>query len=444
MEPLRGDELPSAFDGRVVSRAVQIPTPSRRAVVRWMDRPGIVWVEPHGTATIGTGAAATLIAAGPDRFQRIRDGCETLFEDMQFKGGDSVARPRLFGGFSFLDDQKFEPPWETFPGARFVLPETQVTWTNGSAWLTQTTAGQSGDDTIEERLAGTKEALSTLPSPDSSGSPPGLTSIERTPDRQGWTATVQAALDRIDRGELRKVVLAQALRGQLQTSPDPGALLARLGAANPDCFRFLFGTEDARLVGATPERLVSLSGHTVETGALAGTSARGETATEDERLAKSLAGDQKNTHEHDLVAEAIDERLEPFAAAISKGERRVRRLANVQHLETPISAELEEDEHVLQLVEALHPTPAVGGLPADRAVATIRETEPFDRGWYAGPVGWVDADGDGTFAVAIRSGVLSGRSATLFAGVGIVADSDPDREWTEVQLKYRPLLDALR
>jgi menaquinone-specific isochorismate synthase len=181
----------------------------------------------------------------------------------------------------------------------------------------------------------------------------------------------------------------------------------------------------------------------VETGALAGTTGRGDTPEEDEWLARELMDDEKNRHEHELVADAIREQLDPFAASVAAGERRVRRLATVQHLETPITAELERDEHVLTLVKALHPTPAVGGLPPDRALETIRETERFDRGWYAAPVGWFDAAGYGSFAVALRSAVVRDATATLFAGVGIVGDSDPDREWDEVDLKYRPMLDEL-
>jgi menaquinone-specific isochorismate synthase len=128
---------------------------------------------------------------------------------------------------------------------------------------------------------------------------------------------------------------------------------------------------------------------------------------------------------------------------VETDERTIRKLANVQHLRTPIRATLSEERHVLDLVEALHPTPAVGGLPPELALETIRETEVFDRGWYAAPVGWIDGDGDGSFAVAIRSALARERTATLFAGAGIVDDSDPDEEWDELQLKYRPILDEL-
>ena len=164
---------------------------------------------------------------------------------------------------------------------------------------------------------------------------------------------------------------------------------------------------------------------------------------EDEWLAAELLTDEKNVHEHELVSDAIRDQLAPFAASIRSGDRGIRRLATVQHLETPITAELTTDEHVLTLVEALHPTPAVGGLPPNRALSTIRDTEPFERGWYAAPVGWFDAAGYGSFAVALRSAVAREDVVTLFAGVGVVGDSNPDREWDEVQLKYRPILDEL-
>lgn len=170
---------------------------------------------------------------------------------------------------------------------------------------------------------------------------------------------------------------------------------------------------------------------------------RGDTDDEDEWLANELLGSEKDNHEHELVAETIREQLAPLSAEIRVGDRGIRKLATVQHLWTPIDATLERDEHVLSLVDALHPTPAVGGLPPEAALDVIRDTEPFDRGWYAAPVGWFDADGDGSFAVALRSAIVEETLATLFAGVGLVADSDPDAEWDEVQLKYRPILDEL-
>jgi len=447
MEPLRGDEaLARATEARLVSRSVQVDAPAVRAVHRWADSPGVVWTDPEGATVVGSGAAATLLADGPDRFDHVREGCDALFATGDVHAGTEAARPRVFGGFAFHDDHAPATPWEGFPGAQFVLPRVQVTWTDDGAWVTATGAGPDATvGAVEEHLARTREEVEALPDPGPVGSPPGVSARERTTARGEWRETVTAAVDRIERGDLRKVVLAQALRADLADDLSVPDLLARLGRTYPDCYRFLVRPEGAPagFFGATPERLVSLRGRTVTTGALAGTTGRGETPAEDEWLARELLNDPKNGHEHELVVETIRDQLRPFAASVSAGERGIRRLATVQHLETPITAELAGDEHVLSLVEALHPTPAVGGLPPDRALATIRKTEPFDRGWYAAPVGWIDAAGDGTFGVAIRSAVAGEGAATLFAGVGIVGDSDPDREWDEVQLKYRPVLDEI-
>lgn len=367
-----------------------------------------------------------------------------LFSDISTDTACEAARPRLFGGFAFHDDHTPTAPWTGFPGAQFVLPRIQVTWGDERAWLT-VNAVNTSRRAINDRLDEAKQWLSSLSDPGSLPDPPGIMDRERTTDRDDWRTAVNASIDRIHNGELRKIVLAQALRTTLAEDLSVSQTLTRLQRTYSDCFGFLVDSaaEGRCFLGATPERLVSLGGRTVETGALAGTTGRGDTPEEDEWLARELLGSEKDNHEHDLVVKAIREQLDSLSTTVSTDERRIRRLATVQHLETPISAELTEDEHVLSLVEALHPTPAVGGLPPDRALSTICETEPFDRGWYAAPVGWFDAEGNGTFAVALRSAVTTRDVATLFAGVGIVADSDPDREWDEVQLKYRPVLDAL-
>jgi menaquinone-specific isochorismate synthase len=446
MESLRTDEA----RGHLVSRSVQVPEPPFRAVHRDADAPRTVWTAPDEATVVGSGAAATLTADGPNRFTRVREAAESLFSSGDVHAGTEAARPRLFGGFAFHGDSTDGSPWEDFPDARFVFPRVQVTYADNGAWLTVNAAGPDADvATVEAELDRQRDRLASLPDPGPVADPPGVAGRRRTTPRETWREGVEAAVDRIRRGDLRKVVLAQALEVDLDGDLSIPDVLARLGDAYPDCYRFLIepdpaaGRPQASFFGATPERLVSLRGRTVETDALAGTTGRGDTPAEDEWLARELLDDEKNVHEHELVAETVCDQLAPYASRVRAGDRRVKRLATVQHLWTPVTATLGADEHVLSLVEALHPTPAVGGLPPGRALATIRETEPFDRGWYAAPVGWVDAAGNGSFAVAIRSAVAHGDVATLFAGVGIVEDSDPDREWDEVQLKYRPILDEL-
>ncbi|MGQ4555694.1 isochorismate synthase [Halobellus sp. GM3] len=446
MESLRTD--PTA--GRLVSRSVPIETPSFRAILGEADGPRTVWSAPDEATIVGSGSAATLTASGPDRFDEVRAAAEELFAAGDVHAGAEAARPRLFGGFAFHAESTSGDPWAGFPGARFVFPRVQVTWTDDGAWLTVNAVDPDATpEAVESRLATARERIASVPDPGPIAEPPGVRSRRRTTPRSEWRAGVEAAVDRIRAGDLRKVVLAQALEVDLASDLSLPDVLSRLGERYPGCYRFLVEPEPSAdstvpsFFGATPERLVSVRGRTVETDALAGTTGRGETPAEDEWLAQELARDDKNAHEHELVAETIEKQLSPFAATVGSGARRIKRLATVQHLWTPITATLERDEHVLSLVEALHPTPAVGGLPPTAALATIRETEPFDRGWYAAPVGWIDAAGYGTFAVALRSAVARGDAATLFAGVGIVADSDPDREWDEVQLKYRPILDEL-
>jgi menaquinone-specific isochorismate synthase len=481
MEPPRSEDAVLGDD--LVSRAVRIPAPSMRAVLAALDGPRIVWTAPGEPSVVAGGAAATLTADGPDRFDEVRAAAEELFAAENAGVGSEAARPRLFGGFAFHDDHRAAGTWAGFPAAGFVLPRMQVSYpadgggsngsqpvgnaatnghsvaddVDGSAWLTVNAVGPDGaPEAVEELLERERERVASPPAPGAVADPPGVRNRERTTDLDDWREGVRAAIGRIRSGELRKVVLAQALRCDLDGDLSLPDVLARLAERYPDCHRFLveptaFDTAGANcdrperpaFFGATPELLVSREGRTVRTGALAGTTGRGDTPTEDEWLAEELRNSEKDIHEHELVAGAVRNQLAPLAASVSTGDRTVRKLATVQHLWTPITAELGDDEHVLSLVEALHPTPAVGGLPPEAALSTIRETEPFDRGWYAAPVGWFDAAGNGSFAVALRSALATRRTTTLFAGVGVVADSDPDREWDEVQLKYRPILDEL-
>ena len=441
MEPARSTSSPP-----LVSRTTAVSSPAFAAAFDALPTPRTVWSAPDDALVLAGGAAATLTASGPDRFAAIREATDDLFDAGDVHAGTEAARPRVFGGFAFHEGACAGDPWKPFPEARFVLPRIQVTFADNGSWLTVTDAGSDASPTaVERRLDREIDRLSGRPDDGPRPPRPGIRGKRRTTSREAWRESVTAALDRIGEGELRKVVLAQALDVDLAASLSIPDTLVRLGEKYPDCHRFLVepAAGEAGFFGATPERLVSVRGRTVETGALAGTTGRGETPAEDEWLARELMDSEKNVHEHDLVAETISEQLAPFAASLATGERRVRRLATVQHLWTPITAELDRDYHVLDLVEALHPTPAVGGLPPEEALATIRETEPFDRGWYAAPVGWIDAAGYGSFAVALRSAVATRKEVTLFAGVGIVADSDPDREWDEVQLKYRPILDEL-
>ena len=447
MESLGGDDVavdPATATVATVGR--EVPAVDTGAALAALPRPTIAWSEAGREVAAG-GAAVTVTADGADRFETVKQAGQDLFaEGVVPTSLPEFARPRLFGGFAFHenDNANGDSPWAGFADAQFVLPAVlTVAPETGSPWVVACATGPNAEDRAESRLATWAERLAATMPPEASD-PPGVRSRTFTPDEAGWREQVEAAVDRIESGALRKVVLAQAQTVELEREVSVPAVYGRLRETYPDCFRFLVAPEGSgQFFGATPERLVSRDGRTVRTDALAGSTGRGDTPAEDEWLARELQESEKDRHEHQLVVEAIKDQLGPYATSISTGDRTVRRLATVQHLRTPVTADLAEDNHVLSLVEALHPTPAVGGLPPDVALRTIKETEAFERGWYASPVGWFDAAGNGTFAVAIRSAVAEDRRATLFAGNGIVGDSDPDREWDEVQLKYRPVLDAL-
>lgn len=447
MDASSGDEQAVRPAGdRVVVRGRSLDRAAVTSLLRAVDPPRIAWAT--GDATVaGGGAAVTITARGPGRIETVRSAARDLLADVDVSAGlPEQARPRLFGGLAFhesFDGQQNGDPWGGFPGAMFVLPAVQLTVGDAGTWLTTAATGPGGAAMADRRLDTWARRLESLPERPP-GPPPGVRDRHPTPDKAGWDQQVTSAVERVRRGDLRKVVLAQALSLELESRVDAVDVLARLGRTYPDCYRFLVQPPGAgSFFGATPERLVALEGDTVRTLALAGSIGRGETADEDEWLAGELENSEKESREHDLVVEAIRDQLGALAETVSTGERSIRKLATVQHLQTPIEATLHEETHVLDLVDALHPTPAVGGLPPAAALQTIRETETFDRGWYAAPVGWVDGAGDGTFAVALRSAVARDRSATLFAGDGLVADSDPDAEWDELGLKYRPVLDEL-
>lgn len=439
MEPAQGEEQPSV-GAPVVSRSVEIPEVSFRSFLAASDPPRLHWADRDGIEVVGSGAAVRLGTESTARFEAIRDAATELFERIDHDGPPQAV-PRLFGGFSFRADYAPTPPWSDFESAAFVLPRQYLLRRDDETWLTVSgRVDRHSTAEIEADLEATAAAIGDLPDA-TGGEPPGVEDTRITTTRSEWIDGVERALERIEAGTIEKVVLATAMEVDLQSPVNVPWILGRLRRTYPDCYRFLFEpTEGTSFFGPPPEQLVALSDGHVETEALAGSVPRGETPETDEEYAASLREDPKIQHEQGLVVDAITDDLSAFGP-VTEGDRRVHKLTNIQHLRTPIEATVDEDVHVLDLAAALHPTPAVGGTPKESAMETIREIEPFDRGWYAAPIGWFDGTGDGEFSVGIRSGVVSGRSATLFAGNGIVADSDPADEWEELQPKYRPLLD---
>lgn len=307
----------------------------------------------------------------------------------------------------------------------------------GAIWRIDVTDtdGRSGETRPFDRVAGTgpQERFTEI-------------QLSEIPTGRVYREAIRAAVERIRQGEMRKVVLARTIQVEAARELNPRLLAHRLRAVDPEAYTFAAPTDEGVLVGASPELLVSRRGLDVRSNPLAGSAPRSGDPDEDRANADELAGSAKDREEHAIVVGAVAETLGGFCAELAwDPEPVLRETPNVWHLSTRFRGTLKEPAPTaLDLVAALHPTPAVAGTPREAALGAIAELEPFDRGRYAGPVGWVDADGDGEWAIALRCAELRGDHAVLYAGAGIVADSDPGREFEETQRKFLAFLDALR
>ena len=274
--------------------------------------------------------------------------------------------------------------------------------------------------------------------------------LRADPEPEDYAAAVARATERIRAGELRKIVLARTMLVNAGRTLDAKQLLWRLRAVDADCYAFAAPQTDAAvrsvLVGATPELLVRRRGRVVEATPLAGSAQRFGDARRDRASADRLFGSNKEREEHAVVVEDVERVLDAFCERLERPhEPELLGTANVWHLATPFRGKLHDPAvTALELVAALHPTPAVSGTPREAAREALEKLEPIDRGGYAGPVGWMDANGDGEWAIALRCAEVTGSTARLFAGAGIVADSVPEAEVDETERKFRALLDALR
>jgi menaquinone-specific isochorismate synthase len=261
------------------------------------------------------------------------------------------------------------------------------------------------------------------------------------PDRRAWSASVEEALRRIRRGHLSKVVLARQVTVELHRPVPAATVVDRLRHEQPSCFTYAAGND----VGASPELLARRRGSRVVSRPMAGTVSQGASPSEDQQLVAAMAASTKERAEHRLVVDDVRRKLARVCADLRSAEHpEVVRLSTVAHLATTVHGTVDDPGlSALDVAALLHPTPAIAGVPVTAALAAIAELEGFDRGLYAGPVGWVDRRGDGDWAVALRSATLDGTRARLVAGAGIVAGSDPDAEWDETEAKLAAMRSAL-
>jgi len=386
----------------------------------------MLWDPPRSSACSGLGVAATMTtnASAIGRF----------FDRTELVAADASPSPRVFGGAAFAPGGASEAPWDGFGDGFLMLP----TWTyhvGERAWLSLAVCAEKGPtseqaldvfDTIWQSL---ERPIGVIPSP---------VSVRRVDeaDEQTWSRQVEDIRAQIRAGAFEKVVAARHCVVELEAGAGSLDVLKRLEERFPGCTRFAIWRGGAAFLGATPEVLISRSGPSVLSEALAGSTAHGDAAR--------MLASAKEREEHQLVVRAILRALGPFCDSLRcDSEPSIRELPNVLHMQTPIEGHLREPAHVLSLVDALHPTPAVGGVPTQEAIRWIAEHEALSRGWFGAPVGWADAAGDGEFVVALRSGLLRDGKAWVYAGAGIMADSDPDAEYAETELKMQALLGAL-
>jgi menaquinone-specific isochorismate synthase len=402
------------------------------------DQSPMAWVR-GGEGLVGWGEAARLvIPAGEDRFTAGEKWLSELFDNAQVSDEVGVpgCGPVAFGSFTF------DPASD---GSVLVVPTTVIGRRPGRSWLTTIgPATQSGGP------AGLGAPAAKPPLSQQPGTHAGLRWHDGSLTAPQWEHAVASAVARIRAGELSKAVLARDLYATAADQIDVRAVLARLAARHPDCWTF----SCAGLVGATPELYIRREGAKISSLVLAGTAPRGSTAAEDEALGRALLASGKNTQEHGYTAADARAALAPMCERLDVDDRPwLLRLASLQHLATTMTGLLAAPSagsgnghgyaSALAVTAALHPTPAVCGSPAAAALELIRDLEGMDRGRYAGPVGWIDSRGDGEWGIALRCAEIAGQRARLFAGCGIVGDSDPAAELAEAQVKFRPMQDAL-
>ncbi len=410
--------------------ALPVPVVAAPAIIAaWRSAPMAAW-STSDQAYVGIGVARELRGEGPDRFAQVVAAAKQI--EVTSTVGHRTWVPRLFGGAAFTPGGADQTPWTGFGDAWFALPR----WTYGGGWLVLAVDAREAkqDARWHDDLAAFRTAIGNG---FAARPQPALRTIEPG-DTDDYRAYVRAITDAIARGECEKVVAARHVVVTLAGEARPADLFDELDARHTESVRVLVRPPNAgTLVAATPERLVRVEGTKVSCDALAGSIARGRDD------AATLRASAKDRNEHALVVEAIVSTLRGIGANVTAAsEPGIRTLRQIVHLHTPITATLPAKLHVLEVAAALHPTPAIGGTPRSVATRWIAEREAA-RGWYASPVGWFDLEGNGELVVAIRSGVIEGEHVYLYAGSGIVAGSDPDRELVETDVKLATMLGAL-
>jgi salicylate biosynthesis isochorismate synthase/menaquinone-specific isochorismate synthase len=422
------------------------------AVVFASRRPGEPWFcteqpDRDGAALATLGCVVELEASGTQRFDEVAArwralASTALCDGADLRGAGLVAT----GGFAFAPSGGDSPHWAGFAPASLHVPQVALAREGEEVRLTVAALAQA-DDTADGLLARIESRLGELrsrPLPLLDPDPVGRYQVAASTPPEHYEAAVARAVERIRAGALEKVVLAREVQVHAPAAHDAAAVYGVLREGFPSCFCFCAGRGDAAFVAASPELLIRREGLRASTLALAGSTRRSADPAVDDHLGEQLLRSDKDRAEQEIVVRRIERALRPHSLWVAAAEEPViARMANIQHLATPIRAQLARPVGVVRLAGLLHPTPAVGGEPFEAAEPLIPALEGLDRGWYAGPVGWTDINEDGEFCVALRCALLRGPVARCYAGVGVVRDSDPAAELAETEIKLGALLPVL-
>lgn len=421
-------ELPERFDPRVLLQGA-----TASAVSAYYERPD------RDLVLVGMGEAARVVAPPGQGATALREPARRLL-DAWDGSAKQVLRPRLLGGFAFDDTAPGSAHWAGFDAGWLLLPRMIFIREHGVSGVVL------APDTDREELYSLLADLAARDPAEREAPVADGTQLRVLWDvnRPALLMGVASVAADIRSGAYEKAVLAATREMEAERPIEPGVALARLREGYPTCHLFSYRAGDGIFLGASPEQLAGLRDGRITTLGLAGSIRRGQTPEEDEELGDALLNSVKDRIEHTIVVRALREGLAELGTGLhGPNQPELLRLFNIQHLATEVTAEARPGVDVLDVVERLHPTPAVGGWPTPIARTVIGRYERFDRGWYAGPVGWIDAAGEGEFAVGLRSALVRGARAWLFAGAGIMGDSDPEAELAEIELKFRPLTTAL-
>ena len=402
------------------------------------------WARPRDAFAIAAiGAVTTLNPTGADRFATVDESWHSFIRDAVIEGADANrgVGPLLIGGFSFEPHGPASNAWSGFGASSMILPRIIVTSVNGDSYITINR--ENNDDSHRDAVALVRREIGMSASAFDDSPAQSKLDIEELRSGASWKRTVADAVSAIRDGEMEKVVLARAEIAKTESAYDVFATLRHLKSMHRDSFVFGYWRGDRAFVGASPERLARVEGRDVEVSSLAGTIPRGRNEREDQENARTLSASAKDLKEHAAVRDVLNAELAQECESVNAPEHpSLLTLPHVHHLHTRITGRLREGRTLLGVIARLHPTPAVGGSPREPALDFIHSHEGLDRGWYASPIGWIGRDG-GEFAVALRSALIDGSDATLYAGCGIVSDSDPAEEYMESTLKLQLMESAL-